>query len=243
MKVVPSSELKFGTLIFRCVALDQRGYGESDKPSGLHHYTIDNLVKDIRELVRHLGREKFTLVCHDWGAVVGFQYIMEHMDTLFTYIMMGGPPRDVHRTLAATEKDQFSKMWYIYFFQGPCLPELSLRSNDLAVFKEMKSGPTTNEDIEAYKYTFGEKGAFTPPLNYYRANMMSAASKSKPERYEKGLFLLGDQDKYISPSCGPLAEKRIPNLKFQLLENCNHFCQQSDPKKVNEVMRQFLREK
>lgn len=219
-----------------------RGYGESDKPSGLHNYTIDNLVKDIRELVRHLGRDKFTLVCHDWGAVIGFQYIMQHMDTLTTYIMMSGPPREVHRLAAASDKDQFKKMWYIYFFQGPRLPEMMLRSNDLAVFKELRSEHTTDADIEAFKYTFGKEGAFTAPINYYRANMLGTPNKTKPESYEKGLFLLGDKDKYISSACGPLAEKRIPNLKFQLLENTDHFCQQTNPNKVNEVMRKFLKE-
>ena len=27
----------------------------------------------------------------------------------------------------------------------------------------------TDEDMEAWKYTFGQPGAVTPPLNYYRA--------------------------------------------------------------------------
>lgn len=200
------------------------------------------MVEDIREFIRHLGREKFTLVCHDWGAVIGFQYIMDHMDTLSSYVMMGGPPRDVHRQLASTEWNQFKKMWYIYFFQAPYLPEVALRSRDMITFKAMMSENTSKEDIEAFKYTFQQEGAFTPPLNYYRANMTTPISNAKPDHYVNGLFLLGERDAYISKNCGPLAEKRIPNLKFKLLENTDHFCQQSNPKLVNAEMWKFLKD-
>ena len=41
--------------VFRVVAVDQRGYGESDKPSGKMNYTIDKLAADIKQLVPALG--------------------------------------------------------------------------------------------------------------------------------------------------------------------------------------------
>lgn len=46
-----------------------RGYGESDKPRRISDYQIDKLVEDVKELVLFLGREKFILVGHDWGAI------------------------------------------------------------------------------------------------------------------------------------------------------------------------------
>ncbi len=44
----------------RTVAVDMRGYGESDKPSGVVNYTIDKLVDDVRELIEALGMYTFT---------------------------------------------------------------------------------------------------------------------------------------------------------------------------------------
>ena len=35
-------------LIYRVVALDMRGYGESDKPSGVENYVIDILDNDLK---------------------------------------------------------------------------------------------------------------------------------------------------------------------------------------------------
>ena len=43
---------QFAFLYFRVVALDMRGYGESDKPSGVENYVIEKLDNDLK--VRHL---------------------------------------------------------------------------------------------------------------------------------------------------------------------------------------------
>ena len=55
---------------YRVVALDIRGYGESEKPAGLDKFHIMEFVNDIKALVEHLGEEKFTLVGHDWGGAI-----------------------------------------------------------------------------------------------------------------------------------------------------------------------------
>lgn len=37
------------------VAIDQRGYGESEKLEKMTDYHLDKMVEDIRQLVKHLG--------------------------------------------------------------------------------------------------------------------------------------------------------------------------------------------
>jgi hypothetical protein len=55
--------------------------------------------------------------------------------------------------------------WYMVFFQCPYIPEMFLRSDDLAMFdglaKEMNLSVTTEENkeiVEAYKYAFRDPG-------------------------------------------------------------------------------------
>lgn len=43
-------------LFFRCITVDQRGYGDSEKPEGVNSYKIELLVEDIRDLIRQLGK-------------------------------------------------------------------------------------------------------------------------------------------------------------------------------------------
>ena len=53
---------------YRVVALDNRGYKESEKPAKIENYQIKNLVDDIKVLVEGLGANKFTLV----GVHIGY---------------------------------------------------------------------------------------------------------------------------------------------------------------------------
>lgn len=45
---------------FRVVAIDQRGYGESEKPNGIDEYTLKKLMSDIKQIISALG--KFVLL-------------------------------------------------------------------------------------------------------------------------------------------------------------------------------------
>ena len=61
---------------FQVVAIDQRGYNLSDKPKGVESYDMRLLVADVAAVVRHLGRDKATIVGHDWGGMVAWQFAM-----------------------------------------------------------------------------------------------------------------------------------------------------------------------
>src|ERR1700691_3457581 len=54
----------------RGVAPDLRAYTLSEKPVGVDHYEMKDLVEDVRLLAEHLGYKKFILVGHDWGGGV-----------------------------------------------------------------------------------------------------------------------------------------------------------------------------
>jgi len=64
---------------FRVVAVDMRGYNESDKPDS--GYSVANLATDIRDLIDQLGEgEPALLVGHDWGGLVAYQTAMDWPD-------------------------------------------------------------------------------------------------------------------------------------------------------------------
>ena len=54
---------------FRCLALDQRGWGDSDAvPEDACH--VENMVEDARQIVAALGLTRYTLVGHSLGGKV-----------------------------------------------------------------------------------------------------------------------------------------------------------------------------
>ena len=44
---------------YHVVAMDMRGFNDSDKPEGIHNYFIMNMVEDIKALITGLGEKKF----------------------------------------------------------------------------------------------------------------------------------------------------------------------------------------
>ena len=42
-------------LIYRCVAIDMRGYGETDKPDGMKNYHTEAMIEDFRDIITFLG--------------------------------------------------------------------------------------------------------------------------------------------------------------------------------------------
>lgn len=223
-----------------------RGYGDSDKPAGRNSYQLKALRADLKGLIEHLGYKKCVLVCHDWGAVVGWSFVSHHMDMIDRYVMMGAPSSVVWRKSVISSIDQFIKSWYVFMFQMPLLPEFTLSLNDYAKLKTIggnKFNDTfTEEDLEAYKYTFSKPGGLTGPINYYRSNLGFWNVEKTPEvkKFAPGLYLLGENDTYISKDTLQVSKKLYKGLQFDVVAGANHFLQQDAPKATNQAIRKFL---
>ncbi|KKO52254.1 alpha/beta fold hydrolase [Paenibacillus sp. DMB20] len=61
---------------YRCIGIDWRGFGNSDKP--FHGYTLDRLADDIRSVVDALHLSNFTLAGHSTGGAIAVRYMARH---------------------------------------------------------------------------------------------------------------------------------------------------------------------
>ncbi|MBY6877477.1 alpha/beta fold hydrolase [Clostridium botulinum] len=61
---------------YRCIGIDQRGFGESDKP--FTGYTYDRLSDDLRCVVEALKLKNFTLGGHSTGGAIAIRYMARH---------------------------------------------------------------------------------------------------------------------------------------------------------------------
>jgi haloalkane dehalogenase len=65
----------------RSVAPDLVGFGRSDKPTPRSEYTYARHVEWMRSLLfDHLQLNEVTLVCQDWGGLIGLRLVGEHPD-------------------------------------------------------------------------------------------------------------------------------------------------------------------
>jgi len=76
---------------YKCVAVDMRGYNESDKPRGVSAYDRDLLMDDVRDLVAALGHQSCTLVAHDWGGIVAWDVVRKYPDIFERLVILNSP--------------------------------------------------------------------------------------------------------------------------------------------------------
>ncbi len=62
----------------RAVAPDLVGFGRSDKPVRREDYTYQRHVDWMRAVIERLDLRRITLVCQDWGGLIGLRLAAEH---------------------------------------------------------------------------------------------------------------------------------------------------------------------
>lgn len=109
---------------YRCVAPDMRGYGGTDAPAEIDHYSILDLVGDMVALVGELGAEQVVVVGHDWGAPVAWHCALLRPDLFRAVVGMSVPwaVRGGTDMLSALRKLGITR-FYIQYFQDPGVAE------------------------------------------------------------------------------------------------------------------------
>ena len=64
----------------RCVAVDLRGFGLSDKPRGRGSYTMDGYIADLDALLDALALKRVVLVGHSMGGGIALTYALARPD-------------------------------------------------------------------------------------------------------------------------------------------------------------------
>ena len=73
------------------ISFDHRGSGRSAHPRGSDPYHIDHFVEDIAALAKALDLERFALLGHSFGGIVGLHFALAHPDLLTQLIMVCAP--------------------------------------------------------------------------------------------------------------------------------------------------------
>ena len=61
---------------YRCIGIDTRGFGNSDRPIGGYDY--NRLADDVRGVVEALKLQNFTLCGHSTGGAIAIRYMARH---------------------------------------------------------------------------------------------------------------------------------------------------------------------
>jgi pimeloyl-ACP methyl ester carboxylesterase len=232
---------------FRVVIPDQRGYNLSDKPAGAAGYTLPQLTADVTGLLDALGREKCFLAGHDWGAAVAWEMALQYPQRIEKLAILNVPHLDVMRRFVLGSSKQMRKSWYIFLFQLPGLPEWMLGRDNFANLRRMMKGsgrrganPTfSHADLEEYAGAWGQPGALTGALNWYRAVFRQSLhqplnpDKIVPRRVTvPTLMLWGKNDVALSAEMAQPSIDLCDQGRLVFYENATHWVQHDEAEAV-----------
>lgn len=111
----PETSISFTELLeagaaagYRVIAPDQRGYspGARPDPADTSSYYYDKIVDDVIGIAAALGIERFHLVAHDHGCLVGWCVAARYPQHVATYVPMSVPHPDAFSKAMVSDPEQ-----------------------------------------------------------------------------------------------------------------------------------------
>jgi 3-oxoadipate enol-lactonase len=95
--------------VYRCIAVDNRGAGQTDAPESEDAYGCKPFADDLYELVTQLGLRGFVLVGHSMGGATAMQFAVDHPDLPRALVLVdpagpdgiAAPDTDIEATIDA----------------------------------------------------------------------------------------------------------------------------------------------
>ncbi|HEU0072635.1 MAG TPA: alpha/beta hydrolase [Dehalococcoidia bacterium] len=151
---------------YHCLAPDQRGYSPGARPADVDAYSYEELAADALALGRSLG-ERFHLVGHDWGAIVGWLALATDPSPVASWTSISIPHYTAWaRCVYEDPAMQFyrERLLGVWLVEGD--GEASITPEWLRTIWASK--PKDRADGEIARLL--EPGAITAALNWYRAS-------------------------------------------------------------------------
>jgi haloalkane dehalogenase len=101
----------------RAIAPDLVGFGKSDKPTRIDDYSYQRHVDWLREWIEQLDLRRVTLICQDWGSLLGLRLAAEHEERFDRIVVANG-------FLPTGDRDPGPafKVWRLFATRSPVLP-------------------------------------------------------------------------------------------------------------------------
>ncbi|SVA05373.1 uncharacterized protein METZ01_LOCUS58227 [marine metagenome] len=154
----------------KIIAPDQRGYSPGARPGKVRDYSIKRIAEDVFAIANAFDIDRFHLVGHDWGSVIGWAVIALEPERVISWTAMSVPHMKAFEHAYKKDKDQQKRSEYIGLFKLPFIPELYFSWNGYSRLRSLWK-ESSEEQKEQYLDIFKQRGALKASLNWYRANI------------------------------------------------------------------------
>jgi non-heme chloroperoxidase len=216
---------------FRVIAFDNRGMGESDKPTG--RYDFDLLADDLGFVLEALGADEVTLVGWSMGCSISLQYLGRAGGRVARLVLINGPIRlestdDFEWGLAPGQLDA-----YVDELVGGW-PEAEL---------EFARGAVRDPDgpFARLYYEVALQTELIDSIRIVREQALLDHRSLLAGLQMPVLAIYGRHDPYYEEGCARYIAETAPDGRFLMFEESAHPVHYDEPERFREAITDFAR--
>ena len=250
---------------YHVIVPNQRGYGNSSRPTEVTDYDIEHLTGDLVGLLDHYGYEDATFVGHDWGAMVVWGLTLLHPTRVKRVINLSVPYQDRGEQpwIEWMESVFGGDFYFVHFNRQPGVadavfdknvpqflrnmyrknvplvaPEPVMMMINLARAETPLGDPVMSDSELAVYVSAFESTGFTGSINWYRNldRNWHLLANADPIIQQPTLMIYGDQDMVAKSEN---LSDFVPNVEVVNLD-CGHLIQQEKPEETTRAILSWL---
>lgn len=233
---------------FTVIAPDWRGFGDTENPdvSDPSNYHLDHSVKDLLDLIDHLGFERVHMIAHDYGSMILHKFVRRHPERVNKILLFSG-------VMPGFEEDFFSPEFLVparhaLINQMPEAAEIigaSRKGVRLYIGQMYRHFCGANnpfeddEEMEIFVDAFTRGTNLEAGFHWYK-NLGEAWGPVDRTVYGgRAHFLWGLRDPVLGPQAD-LISNWYNNFTFEPAPEAGHFLQLEDPELLNRQALEFF---
>lgn len=219
---------------YRCIGIDMRGFGKSDKP--IRNYTYNRIADDIRTIIEMLNLNNIILVGHSVGGAIAIRYMSRHNGYGVSKLILLAAAAPSFTRLKdfpyGLTKDEVNKYIEATYTDRPAM----LQSFTDIFFNKYITNPFSHWILNLGLVAAGYSTAQIL-ISLRDENLFTDVNNiSKPT-----LICQGVHDKVCPIQFGETLDKLIPNSKLILYQNSGHALFWEEKDKLNNDILDFIK--
>ncbi len=231
----------------RCIAPDLIGMGKSDKPP--IEYAYEDHYDYLSAFIESMSLKDITLVIHDWGSGLGFNYAANNPDNVKGIAFMEALTRPFESWESIGEQERE----FVKGIRTPNVGEEIILSKN-AFIEQFLPGSVfrglTEEELDVYRTPFKTEESRLPILKWARqipiAGEPAGVHKIVSNYYEwlqssnmPKLMIHVSPGAIITDDVAAELKQLLPNLESVHIGEGHHFIQEDHPHKIGRAISQW----
>ena len=217
---------------FRCIVLDNRGAGDSDKPNG--PYTTQMMADDVAGLMDALKMPQARVAGISMGSAIAQELALAHPAKVRSMVLVSSWARCDIYTL--TVFDHFCRV------RAQVLPETFMQLLQLWIF----TAPYYEKNLTAlFDGQLATRQSIPMPQHAFESQSSACTNHDTLDRLGQikvpTLLTVGDADIFTPLRLSEEIHERLPGAKMEVFKGCGHAHHWEDTPRFNQITTEFLR--